>query len=47
MSDTDTLPEEITALIGRPQYPKTATFPVERSYAYDTLSATENGNPLY
>ena len=41
------VPEEITALIGEPQYPKTATFPVERGYAYNTLAATENGNPLY
>ena len=44
MSD---LPPDITALIGEKQYPKTATFPVERGYAYNTLSATENGNPLY
>ena len=41
------LPEEITALIGEKQYPKTATFPVELGYSYNTLSATENGNPLY
>jgi acyl dehydratase len=41
------LPNEITDLIGTPQYPKTATFPVERAYAYNTLAATENGNPLF
>ena len=41
------LPEHIGALIGQAQYPETATFPVEMSYAYNTLSATENGNPLY
>jgi hypothetical protein len=41
------VPEEITALIGEKQYSKTATFPVELSYSYNTLSATENGNPLY
>lgn len=41
------LPEQIRALIGKAQYPETATFPVERSYSYNTLSATENGNPLY
>lgn len=44
MSD---LPNEITELIGAVQYPKTATFAVERSYGYNTLAATENGNPLY
>lgn len=44
MSD---LPAAITELIGQNQYPKTATFPVELSYSYNTLSATENGNPLY
>ena len=41
------LPEQIRALIGKAQYLETATFPVERSYSYNTLSATENGNPLY
>ena len=50
MTDTPVLeeiPEDITALIGEPQYPVTATFPVERGYSYNTLAATENGNPLY
>jgi hypothetical protein len=41
------LPEDVLALIGEPQYPVTATFPVERSYTYNTLAATENANPLY
>ena len=41
------LPDHIAARIGKVQYPETATFPVEMSYAYNTLSATENGNPLY
>ncbi len=41
------VPSEITDLIGVPQYPKTANFPVEMGYAWNTLSATENGNPLY
>lgn len=41
------LPAEITDSIGKPQYAKTANFPVERSYSWNTLSATENGNPLY
>lgn len=48
-SDTaaDELPERVAAMIGTQMYPETATFPVERSYAYNTLAATQNGNPLY
>ncbi len=41
------LPEHVSALIGKAQYHETATFPVEMGYSYNTLSATENGNPLY
>ncbi len=44
MSD---LPPEAAALIGRPMYPETANFDVERSYAYNTLAATQNANPLF
>jgi hypothetical protein len=44
---TTDLPEEVASMLGRPMYPETATFPVERSYAYNTLAATQNGNPLY
>ncbi len=44
MSD---LPPAIAELIDTPQYPVTANFPVELGYSYNTLSATENGNPLY
>ncbi|MEZ5243720.1 MAG: MaoC family dehydratase N-terminal domain-containing protein [Acidimicrobiales bacterium] len=44
MSD---LPAAIAELIDTPQYPVTASFPVELGYSYNTLSATENGNPLY
>lgn len=49
MSDpnTDDLPSWVAESIGKPQYPVTATFPVERSYTYDTLAATKNANPLY
>ena len=48
MSDESTdLPEDVAALIGVSQYPVTATFPVERGYTYNTLAATQNGNPLY
>ena len=50
MSDTATqvedLPERVTAMIGTPMYPETATFPAELSYAYNTLAATQNANPL-
>ncbi|MEZ5168460.1 MAG: MaoC family dehydratase N-terminal domain-containing protein [Acidimicrobiales bacterium] len=46
-TDVDDLPDHIEALIGQPQYPVTATFPVEMGYAYNMLAATENGNPLY
>jgi len=41
------LPEEVTSKIGVSQYLETATFDVEYSYAYNTLAATQNGNPLY
>ncbi len=44
---TSDLPDDITALIGEPQYPVTANFPVEVGYSFNTLAATENGNPLY
>lgn len=41
------LPTDVAALIGRPMYPETADFPAERGYGWNTLAATENGNPLY
>jgi acyl dehydratase len=44
---TDDLPDEVRAMLGTPMYPETATFPAERSYAYNTLAATQNGNPLF
>ena len=44
---SDELPQDVAELIGEPQYPVTATFPVERGYTYNTLAATQNGNPLY
>lgn len=43
----DHLPDDLAALIGEPQYPVTANFPVELGYSFNTLAATENGNPLY
>ncbi len=45
--DTPEVPDDVAALIGVPQYPITATFDVERSYSWDTLAATQNGNPLF
>jgi acyl dehydratase len=44
---SEELPADVVEMIGRPQYPVTATFPVERGYTYNTLAATENANPLY
>ena len=43
----ETLPADIAELIGRPLYPETADFPAEMAYGWNTLAATENGNPLY
>ena len=39
--------EEISALVGVPQYEETAEFPVERGYIWTTCSSVENGNPLF
>ena len=47
MTDATTLPPEIEALIGAPQYHQSADFDVERSYTYNTCAATQNGNPIY
>ncbi len=44
---TGELPAGIGELIGRPVYPQTADFPAEMGYGWNTLAATENGNPLY
>ena len=41
------LPDDVAELIGRPLYPATADFPAEMGYGWNTLAATENGNPLY
>ena len=41
------LPGDIAALIGRPRHQATAGFPAELGYGWNTLAATENGNPLY
>ncbi|MCY3643525.1 MAG: MaoC family dehydratase N-terminal domain-containing protein [Acidimicrobiaceae bacterium] len=44
---TGELPADVAELIGRPVYPETADFPAEMGYGWNTLAATENGNPLY
>ncbi|MCY4663491.1 MAG: MaoC family dehydratase N-terminal domain-containing protein [Acidimicrobiaceae bacterium] len=43
----ETVHADIAELIGRPLYPETADFPAELGYGWNTLAATENGNPLY
>ncbi|MGB3412696.1 MAG: MaoC family dehydratase N-terminal domain-containing protein [Microthrixaceae bacterium] len=43
----DDVPESVAAMVGKPMYEQTATFPVERSYGYNTLAATQNANPLF
>lgn len=45
--DDAELPEDVAELIGRPMYPVTANFDVERAYTYNTCAATQNGNPIY
>ncbi len=46
-SEEADLATEIATAIGLDQYHETADFPVEISYGWNTLAATENGNPLY
>ena len=41
------IPEEVTALIGVPQYEEVGEFPVERGYIWTVAASVENGNPLY
>ena len=41
------LPADVAEMIDRPVYPATADFPAELGYGWNTLAATENGNPLY
>jgi acyl dehydratase len=43
----DELPGDVIDLIGVAQYPSLAGFDVERSYSWNTLAATGNGNPLF
>jgi uncharacterized protein len=41
------IPDEVTSLIGVPQYEEEGEFPVERGYIWTVASSVENGNPLY
>jgi len=41
------LPVDVAALIGLPQYDRTADFDVERAYTYNTAAATRNSNPIF
>jgi uncharacterized protein len=43
----DTVPEDVTALIGKLQYEEVGEFPVERGYFWTSAASVENGNPLY
>ena len=43
----DDLPEEVRSWIGQPRYSERTEFPIEMGYVWTTLSATQNGNPLY
>jgi hypothetical protein len=50
MTDTassNTVPSEITELIGVPQYEGDAGFDVEMGYVWTSLASVENGNPLF
>lgn len=41
------VPDDVRALVGRPQYPEEGGFPVEQGYIWSSLSSVENGNPLF
>ena len=43
----DALPEKVRAMIGQRLYEEQTTFPIEMGYVYNTLAATQNGNPLF
>jgi acyl dehydratase len=43
----DTVPDDVTALVGQVQYPEAGEFPVERGYIWTSCSSVENGNPLF
>jgi len=41
------IPEEVKGWIGTVQATDEAEFEIERGYVFNTISATENGNPMY
>ena len=43
----DPIPDEVTDLIGVPQYEEEGGFPVEHGYIWTTCASVENGNPLF
>ena len=43
----DDLPEEVQGWIEQERYTEATEFPIEQGYVLTTLSATQNGNPLY
>ena len=43
----DEIPEEVLSWIGQDRYTEKTQFPIEMGYVLTTLSATQNGNPLY
>jgi hypothetical protein len=43
----DELPDEVQSWIGQERYVEKTEFPIEMGYVLTTLSATQNGNPLY
>ncbi len=46
-ASADDLPEEVQSWIGQERYTERTEFPIEMGYVLTTLSATQNGNPLY
>ncbi len=46
-ASADDLPESVQSWIGQERYTEQTEFPIELGYVLTTLSATQNGNPLY
>ena len=44
---TETLPDDVAALVDEVQYAETGEFPVERGYIWTACASVENGNPLF
>lgn len=45
--DIPDIPQQVLDLIGEAQYREATEFAAETGYVYNTLAATQNGNPLY